>query len=188
MPETTELHEDLLMADLAAAYPAALQALSSRYHVGGCSGPSFRPDETLRMFLARHFVLDVKGVLATIRESRETAERILVTPEEAARLLAQAEPPVLIDVRGEEEFRMVGLPQARHLDHQTTREILSSWPKDRAMLFCCHRGDRAMEAAVYFEEHGFTRVKAIQGGLDAWSERVDPLLPRYDRAPMPDIY
>ena len=31
-----------------------------------------------------------------------------------------------------------------------------------------------MDAAAYFQGHGFTNVKSLRGGIDAWSAEVDP--------------
>ena len=36
-----------------------------------------------------------------------------------------------------------------------------------------------MDAAAYFQGHGFENVKSLRGGIDAWSAEVDPTLPRY---------
>ena len=36
-----------------------------------------------------------------------------------------------------------------------------------------------MDAAAYFQGHGFENVKSLRGGIDAWSVEVDPNLPRY---------
>ena len=42
-----------------------------------------------------------------------------------------------------------------------------------------HQGARSLDAAAYFGGHGFTNVKALLGGIDAWSQQIDPSLPRY---------
>ena len=36
-----------------------------------------------------------------------------------------------------------------------------------------------MDAAAYFQGHGFTNVKSLRGGIDAYSAEVDSSLPRY---------
>jgi hypothetical protein len=50
--------------------------------------------------------------------------------------------------------------------------------------YVCHRishpeGTRGLDAAAFFAGHGFTDVRALRGGIDAWSLEVDPSLPRY---------
>jgi rhodanese-related sulfurtransferase len=41
-----------------------------------------------------------------------------------------------------------------------------------------------MDAAAYFQGHGFANVKSLRGGIDAWSAEVDPNLPRYRVEPV----
>ena len=43
-----------------------------------------------------------------------------------------------------------------------------------------HQGARSMDACAYFAGHGLENVRALRGGIDAWSQEVDPKLPRYD--------
>ena len=43
-----------------------------------------------------------------------------------------------------------------------------------------HTGARSMDAAAYFQGHGFEHVKSLRGGIDAYSTEVDPKLPRYN--------
>jgi monothiol glutaredoxin len=40
-------------------------------------------------------------------------------------------------------------------------------------------GIRSAYVARYLLDHGFKRVWNLRGGLSAWSETVDPELPRY---------
>lgn len=43
----------------------------------------------------------------------------------------------------------------------------------------CHHGVRSHQGAVFLERMGFTNVKNLSGGIDQWSIRVDPDVPRY---------
>ena len=48
------------------------------------------------------------------------------------------------------------------------------------MLFQCHHGIRSQSAAEYFlREQGFSNLYNLRGGIDAWSQLVDPSVPRY---------
>ena len=59
------------------------------------------------------------------------------------------------------------------------QEILAGWPKDHLLVLIDHMGARSLDAAAYFAGHGFTNVRGVRGGIDAWSAEVDPSLPRY---------
>ncbi|MEM4297289.1 MAG: rhodanese-like domain-containing protein, partial [Nitrososphaerota archaeon] len=38
---------------------------------------------------------------------------------------------------------------------------------------------RSSLATKFLRDLGFTRVRNLAGGIDAWAERVDPSMPRY---------
>ena len=54
-----------------------------------------------------------------------------------------------------------------------------SLPKDRRIVFSCRSGKRSLDVASYFIGHGFTKVHSMRGGILAWSEQIDPTIPRY---------
>jgi len=43
----------------------------------------------------------------------------------------------------------------------------------------CHHGVRSMKALEILRGAGFSKVRSLQGGIDAWSVAVDPEVPRY---------
>jgi adenylyltransferase/sulfurtransferase len=43
----------------------------------------------------------------------------------------------------------------------------------------CHHGVRSARALEVLENAGFTRARHLTGGIDAWSAKVDPDVPRY---------
>ena len=62
---------------------------------------------------------------------------------------------------GEESDRIIGLP------------------KDTELIFHCHHGGRSQAAAEHFAGLGFTNTFSVVGGIDAWSQQIDPDVPRY---------
>ena len=52
-------------------------------------------------------------------------------------------------------------------------------PQDRDVVVYCHVGARSAQAAVWLKASGWTRVRSLAGGIDAWSQQVDPEVPRY---------
>ena len=58
-------------------------------------------------------------------------------------------------------------------------EEMMALPKNTPMVFHCHHGHRSFQAAIRFLEQGFTRVYNVVGGIDAWSQEIDPKVPRY---------
>lgn len=84
----------------------------------------------------------------------------------------------LFDVRTQEERDIAAIEGARLLDEEAARYI-ESLPKDTPLVFHCHHGGRSQAAAEHFARLGFTDVRNMAGGIDAWSNEVDPDVPRY---------
>ena len=55
---------------------------------------------------------------------------------------------------------------------------LESW-KDRSIVVYCHVGGRSQRACELLSARGFSKVENLSGGIEGWSVRVDPTLPRY---------
>ena len=85
----------------------------------------------------------------------------------------------LLDVRGEDERALATIEGVPRVDQKLAQEIISQWPKDTPLVFHCHHGIRSLQAVFYFSNHGFTHVQSMAGGIDAWSQEVDPSIPRY---------
>jgi len=85
---------------------------------------------------------------------------------------------ILIDVRGSEERALASLAAARSMDGGTMKEI-EAMPKDTALAFICHVGNRSQVAAEHFRKQGFSNVSNVAGGIDAWSKEIDPSVPEY---------
>lgn len=84
----------------------------------------------------------------------------------------------VFDVRTPQERLIAKLPFAQHLD-EVGQKVLFALPKDAPIVFHCHHGGRSQQAADHFLTQGFTRVWNLSGGIDAWSQQVDPSVPRY---------
>ena len=85
---------------------------------------------------------------------------------------------ILIDVRGSEERALASLEAAKIIDGSTMQEI-EAMPKDTALAFICHVGNRSQVAAEHFRKQGFSNVSNVVGGIDAWSQQIDSSVPRY---------
>ena len=166
------------MAELLEAYPGAQRALFRNYHIGGCASCGFRPDETLAEVCSRNGGLDPEDVLENVRSAWEQDERMMIAPREVKDLL-DSDGVEILDIRTREEYDAVHLEGAQLLDQALMQEMLATRPKDDLLVIIDHKGSRSLDAAAYFAGHGFTNIRCLRGGIDAWSAEVDPTLPRY---------
>ena len=47
------------------------------------------------------------------------------------------------------------------------------------MVVHCKSGMRSARAIQFLKQQGFTRVRNLKGGILAWSDEVDPSVPKY---------
>jgi rhodanese-related sulfurtransferase len=180
MSTTTTLDPQMTMREVLQHFPGAQRALFRRYHIGGCSSCGFQPDETLAGVCARNSSLPVGEVIEHILVSHEADVKMQLTPEELAAALKNDPDAKLVDIRTREEFDAVHIAGAIFFTQELMQEILMKWDRRALIAIIDHQGARSMDAAAYFSGHGFENVRAVRGGIDAWSQEVDPNLPRYE--------
>ncbi len=178
MQATAAISGDLTMRELLETSPGAQRALFRKYHIGGCASCGFRPDETLAQVCERNENLPVAEVIDYLVASQEEDRRTLITPAELATALQDGAAKV-IDVRTREEFEAARIDGSILLNQDLMQDILGRWDRTALTVFVDHTGSRSMDAAAYFAGHGFTHARALRGGIDAWSQEIDPSIPRY---------
>jgi adenylyltransferase/sulfurtransferase len=103
---------------------------------------------------------------ATCSPTPDTMESITTT--ELRELLAANFAGLLIDVREPAEHAIANIPQARLIPLATLPDELGTLPRDREILIHCKAGGRSARAVKLLLDNGFTRVKNVAGGMDAW--------------------
>ncbi|MDQ2663313.1 MAG: rhodanese-like domain-containing protein [Candidatus Eremiobacteraeota bacterium] len=86
---------------------------------------------------------------------------------------------VLLDVRDEDEVRTVNLPGATYIRAADIPQRAAELDKTAAIAVMCHGGGRSSRVAKYLSDAGFETVYNVDGGIDAYAERIDPALARY---------
>ena len=64
---------------------------------------------------------------------------------------------------------------------ELSQEIMERWSKETPIVLYCHLGERSLQAATVLTERGFLDARSLQGGIDAWSIKVDSKIPRYQQ-------
>jgi rhodanese-related sulfurtransferase len=173
------IDHNITMRELLTQFPGAQRALFRRYHIGGCASCGFSPEETLAALCARNDNLNVDEVIEHILASDAADRAMQIEPEELSDRLIANEKVRLLDIRTREEFDAVKLPGAQLFTQDFLQRVPPDWSRDDLLVVYDHQGTRSMDAAAYFQGHGFENVKSLRGGIDAWSIEIDPKLPRY---------
>jgi rhodanese-related sulfurtransferase len=179
---TATIDPGITMKELLQQFPGAQRALFRRYHIGGCSHCGFAPEETLAGVCARNENLDTGEVIQHIVESDAADRAMQIEPRDMSERMTRGDKIHLLDIRTREEFEAVKIDGAE-LFTQEMQQTMNTWPKETLLVIYDHEGTRSLDAAAYFQGHGFANVKSLRGGIDAWSVEVDPDLPRYRLEP-----
>ncbi|GAB1544400.1 rhodanese-like domain-containing protein [Scytonema sp. NUACC21] len=112
-------------------------------------------------------------------------EQITEIPvEELAQRLSAKDPDLqLVDVREPQELEIaridgfVNLPLSNFAEWG--EQIQTRLNPHAETLVLCHHGVRSAQMCQWLIAQGFTNVKNITGGIDAYSILVDPSIPQY---------
>jgi adenylyltransferase/sulfurtransferase len=85
----------------------------------------------------------------------------------------------LIDVREPQEYQICHIPQARLIPLGELPKRLHELDRSRPIVVHCKTGGRSAKAADLLRQNGFTGVLNMTGGILAWSDKVDPAVPKY---------
>ena len=102
-----------------------------------------------------------------------------IAPVDLKQLLAQDNPPLILDVREIEELKICSLPNAIHIPLGNLPMALDTLPEGRSVVTVCHYGRRSLQAALFLKNHGIDQVLNLTGGINAWAEQVDASMKRY---------
>lgn len=101
-----------------------------------------------------------------------------ITVEELKQKLDRGEKPFLLDVREPIEFQIANLGGHLIPLRQLPQRMKELNPNQEIIIHC-HTGNRSRHAVEFLYENGFKNVKNLIGGIEAWSRRIDPKVPRY---------
>ncbi len=97
----------------------------------------------------------------------------------AADLLAQVKAggkPFIVDVRTPEEFAAGHIDGAKNIDLQTIEKGIKAVPKEQEIVLICRSGNRSAQAYEILAQLGYTKLKNVTGGMQAWEQAGGPVV------------
>ncbi len=168
------------LADVLEQFPGARRALFREYHIGGCSSCGFETSETVEELCQRNGGLVPAEMLAHLAKSHEQDQELLMPPADVEKALRDPAQSIhLLDIRPKEEWDTARIDDAVRLTQDNLQEIMSNWAKDDLLVICDHTGAGVLDAAAYFQGHGFSNVRCLRGGVDAWAQEIETGMKRY---------
>jgi molybdopterin/thiamine biosynthesis adenylyltransferase/rhodanese-related sulfurtransferase len=86
---------------------------------------------------------------------------------------------VLVDVREPHEYQIARIPGSVLIPlGELPKRLNELNPRDEIVMHC-KMGGRSAKAVDLLKQNGFTKVINVKGGITAWSDKVDPSVPKY---------
>lgn len=86
----------------------------------------------------------------------------------------------LIDVREPHEYEIAKIEGAELIPlSKFAQEAPSKLKQDEEIVIHCHHGGRSQRACEYLAGLGYTNLANVSGGINAWSQEIDPDVPQY---------
>ncbi len=85
----------------------------------------------------------------------------------------------IVDVREPHEHAICRIDGSRLLPMRQIPQQVEELDRGALTVVYCHHGPRSSQVVAYLRQQGFGRVTNLGGGINAWSLRIDPSVPRY---------
>jgi len=102
-----------------------------------------------------------------------------ISVEELKKSIDAREPFVLLDVREQYEFDIARIPGSKLIPLGDLASRMSELDSADTIYIHCKMGGRSATALRQLQKAGFSKLRNVEGGILAWSDRVDPSVPKY---------
>jgi adenylyltransferase/sulfurtransferase len=102
-----------------------------------------------------------------------------IEPLELKKKMDRRDPFVLIDVREPHEAEICTIPGAHLIPKGQVPSRVHELSSADEFVIHCKSGKRSAEIVEFLKNAGFRKVKNLRGGILAWSDQVDPSVPKY---------
>jgi len=102
-----------------------------------------------------------------------------VTPTEFKKELDAGKDLFLLDVRNAVEYEICKLEGSHLIPLDNLMHQVNELDSAREMVVYCRSGARSAKAIQLLQEAGFRKLRNLKGGILAWSDEVDPTVPKY---------
>ncbi len=118
----------------------------------------------------------IRGEEAAPQAVEESEE---ITVKELKARMDRGEKLTVIDVREPYEYAIARIPGTNLIPLGQIVERSGELDPDSEIILQCRSGKRSADALNRLKTKGFRKLKNLVGGITAWSEEIDPSVPKY---------
>jgi sulfur-carrier protein adenylyltransferase/sulfurtransferase len=119
------------------------------------------------------------GIPQADAEAAKEMDVPAISPGELKAKLDRKDKFVLVDVREPYEYEICSIPGSKLIPLGELPARLSELDSADDIVLHCKVGGRSAKALRVLQEAGFRKLNNLKGGIAAWSEEVDPSVPKY---------
>ena len=139
--------------------------------------PALRPEPTMTELIDYEFFCgEAPGAAKKATFIEEIEVEDVKEALDAGRIPAEID---LLDIREPFEAKIAQIPQSRLISLAEFSKRMHELDSAREIWLYCKDGARSGKAWKLLHDAGFRKIKNVAGGIDAWSEDIDPETPRY---------
>jgi sulfur-carrier protein adenylyltransferase/sulfurtransferase len=123
-------------------------------------------------------LIDYQEFCGIPQQAAQAGEVPEITVQELKGRLENGNRVSVLDVREPHEYEVANIG-ARLISLNELPERLVELDRDEPLAVHCKTGGRSARAVKLLRDAGFQNVYNVKGGIDAWSEEIDPSVPKY---------
>ncbi len=112
-------------------------------------------------------------------QTEKVVASAVVEPIEVKQKLDRQEKFLLVDVREPHEYQIARIPGSKLVPLGELPNRLQEIDREQEIIVHCKSGGRSQQAVDYLKQIGYANVHNMTGGITAWSDKVDPTVPKY---------
>ena len=113
-----------------------------------------------------------RGIHSLASTPELTCRTNRISAAHLSELIMTASRPHILDVRSKQEWQQRHIDESRNIPLPELSKHLQEIPNDHPVVVHCASGYRSSIAVSLLEHHGFTNIKDLVGGFEAWEEEV----------------
>jgi adenylyltransferase/sulfurtransferase len=102
-----------------------------------------------------------------------------ITAPQLKQMMDEQKPFVLIDVREPHEYQICSIPGSKLIPLGDVPRRMHELNSADEIVVHCKSGMRSAKAVDLLLQSGFRKIHNLKGGILAWSDQVDPSVPKY---------
>ena len=126
-----------------------------------------------------HELIDYQQFCGIPQHQPEPIVQGEIEPTEVKQKQDRGDKFVLVDVREPHEYQIAKIPGSILIPLGDLPKHLNEIDPNAEIVMHCKMGGRSARACDLLKQNGYTKVRNMKGGILAWSDKVDPSVPKY---------